>query len=327
MSASVSGALRQFLPAFLDTAPPLSPDQRRALWAITHCRTPALGGQAFACEKCGHVHFAWHSSNHKACPQCGRQATHDWVERELAKRVDAPCFLVSFTLPAQLRECFLGPQAKQAFDLFFGAVSGALAEQLAAEKGLHAHLNGFTAVLHTWNQRLLFHPHIHCLVPGAGLDAQGQLVRVHNPKFLLPVGGLLGSGGVLSVGQTASNLPALWRSDPPHPPPPFPSPPTQFGPRAARAPGHPTHSCSSRMNACRNHLAATPAPRSAPAALPVPLRSPIGSCSPSKHYGAVPSLPSLGTPAPCHRLCAARASTGLVSSHAPSALPPPTQAP
>ena len=185
MGASVIEALRRFLPAFLDTAPPLSRDQRRALWAITHCRTPALGGDVFACPRCGRVHFAWHSCNHKACPQCGRQATARWVARELTKLVRAPYFLVTFTLPAELRGEFFGPHARQAYDLFFTAVARALSEKLATDKGLRAAIHGFTAVLHTWTQRLEFHPHIHCLVPGAGLNGRGQFVCVKKPDYLV----------------------------------------------------------------------------------------------------------------------------------------------
>lgn len=210
-------ALRRFLPPFLKTGPPLSAPQRRALRAITHCRTPALGGQAFGCKPCSRVHFAWHSCNHKACPQCGRQATARWVERELGKLVAAPYFLVTFTLPAQLRGEFFGPHAQQAYDLFFTAVSRALTEKLAADKGLRAHVNGFTAVLHTWNQRLGFHPHLHCLVPGAGLDTQGQLVRVKQADFLVFVPHLQAA-----FRQHAHRLfqqhnwavdPAVWRLD------------------------------------------------------------------------------------------------------------------
>jgi hypothetical protein len=183
MAPTVLGALRQFLPDFLKAAPPLCSAQRRALWAITHCRTPALGGRVFAC--CGQVRFAWHSCNHKACPQCGSAATVNWVQRELAKLVQAPYFLVTFTLPAQLRGCFFGPHAKEAYDLFFAAVSGSLSEKLATDKGLRAAVNGFTAVLHTWNQQMGFHPHIHCLVPGAGLNDRGRLVRVKQPDLLV----------------------------------------------------------------------------------------------------------------------------------------------
>lgn len=192
MAPTVLGALRLFLPDFLKSAPLLSAEQRRAIWAITHCRTAALGGRAFGCtdSNCSRqVHFAWHSCNHKACPQCGRAATARWVQRELAKLVQAPYFLVTFTLPAQLRGCFFGPHAKEAYDLFFTAVAGALSEKLA-DKGLRAAISGFTAMLHTWNQQLGFHPHIHCLVPGAGLDPRGRLVRVRNPQYLVALGHL-----------------------------------------------------------------------------------------------------------------------------------------
>lgn len=183
--ATVIGALRLFLPEFLKAHPFLPAHQRRAIRAITQCRTAALGGRLFACLRCGQRHFAFHSCNHKACPQCGRAATRAWVERELAKRIEAPYFLVTFTLPAQLRACFFGSKAKEAYDLFFAAVSAALREKLASQKGLRAMVSGFTASLHTWNQRLLRHPHIHCLVPGAGLNSEGQAVRVKNPDFLV----------------------------------------------------------------------------------------------------------------------------------------------
>lgn len=184
MAGSVLQALRRFLPPFLESAPTLSLAQRRALGAIAACRTPRLGGRAFPCD-CGHVHFAFHSCNHKACPQCGRAANARWVRRQLAQRLHVPYFLVTFTLPAQLRGCFFGPFARQAYDLFFRAVAGALAEKLASAKGFAAHVNGFIAVLHTWNQHLLFHPHLHCLVPGAGLDLHGRPVGVRSPHFLL----------------------------------------------------------------------------------------------------------------------------------------------
>jgi hypothetical protein len=177
--------LRRFLPKFLKTAPALSSQQLRAIWAISHCRTPAMGGNVFACKRCGQTHFAFHSCNHKACPQCGRQATGRWIQRESAKRVNAPYFLVTFTLPSELRNCFFGPFAKEAYDLFFAAVSNSLAEKLATAKGLRAHVCGFTADLHTWNQRLEFHPHIHCLVPGAGLNARGKAVRVKQADYLV----------------------------------------------------------------------------------------------------------------------------------------------
>jgi hypothetical protein len=183
--ATVLGALRRFIPELLKTAPALSLQQHRAIWAITHCRTPALGGEVFVCKECRQAHFAWHSCNHKACPQCGAANAHRWVQRELARLINAPYFLVTFTLPSELRSCFFGPREKQAYDLFFAAVSTALSQKLAADKALRAAISGFIAVLHTWTQKLEFHPHIHCLVPGAGLNQRNQFVRVKKTEFLL----------------------------------------------------------------------------------------------------------------------------------------------
>ena len=217
MAATVIEALRRFIPPFRQTAPSLSADQRRALWALTHCRTPALGGRAFGCTLCGGVRFAWHSCNHKACPQCGRADTARWIQRELHKLLPAPYFLVTFTLPAQLRGEFFGPHARDAYDLFFQGAARALAEKLAGDKDLKASINGFTAVLHTWNQRLQFHPHIHCLVPGVGLDAQSRLVRVKNATRLVHLPHLQAAFRQhcyqLFQARRWSVDPAVWRTD------------------------------------------------------------------------------------------------------------------
>ena len=131
MAPRVIGVLRRFLPEYLRTRPSLTPVQWRAIRAITQCRTPALGGHHYACRPCKKEVFAFHSCNHKACPQCGREATREWVDRELAKRVNAPYFMVTFTLPAELRGLFFGPPAKAAYDIFFAA-----AAQAALDAGL-----------------------------------------------------------------------------------------------------------------------------------------------------------------------------------------------
>lgn len=144
-----------------------------------------MGGSHFACAGCGTDHFAFHSCNHKACPRCGKAATAAWVERNLEKRVNAPYFLVTFTLPEELRHEFFGPHAKEFYDLFFAAVAAAMGEKLATAKTFHAEINGFTAILHTWGQQMQFHPHIHLIVPGAGLNAKGKVVCVKKPDYLV----------------------------------------------------------------------------------------------------------------------------------------------
>ncbi len=186
MSATVIGALRRFLPACLKAQAPLDTPRWRAVWALTHCRTATMGGHLHACPSCGKQEFRFHSCNHRCCPQCGGAGNAAWVERELGKRVGAPYFMLTFTLPAQLRPLFQGPAAKEVYQLFFAAASGALADVLANPKWLGATHSGFTMVLHTWNQRMHFHPHIHAIVPGAGTDKHGRVVLVKNPAFLIP---------------------------------------------------------------------------------------------------------------------------------------------
>lgn len=186
MAATVMDALRRFLPPFLRARPPLDEAKRRALWALTHCRTAEMGGHLLACEKgCTRV-FRFHSCNHRSCPQCGKQDTAAWVERALHKRVGAPYFMVTFTLPKELRALFLSVAAKEMYQLFFAAASSALSDTLANPRWLGAQTCGFTLVLHTWNQRLHFHPHLHAIVPGAGITAEGQVLTVKNSNFLVP---------------------------------------------------------------------------------------------------------------------------------------------
>lgn len=187
MTGTVIDALRRFLPAHLrEHRHAMGEAQRRAAWAITHCRTAEMGGHLHVCGKCQTREFHFHSCNHRSCPQCGKDATAQWVERELGKRVGAPYFMVTFTLPEELRPLFFTPHAKSIYQLFFAAASTALSDTLANPKWLGAETCGFAMVLHTWNQRLHFHPHLHCIVPGAGIHADGRVVTVKNANFLVP---------------------------------------------------------------------------------------------------------------------------------------------
>jgi len=94
--------------------------------------------------------------------------------------------MVTFTLPEQLRPLFFSPAAQKVYQLFLAAAAEALAGTLASPRWLSAQTSGFTMVLHTWTQRLHFHPHLHCIVPGAGIDSNGGVVIVKNENFLVP---------------------------------------------------------------------------------------------------------------------------------------------
>ena len=162
----------------------IPPEQPAAVRAIRRCRTPALGGQLYRCG-CGQEHYAYHSCHHRACPRCGRDDAAAWLAQQRTRLLPVPYFLVTLTVPAPLRE-----PIRAAMKLWYGALlregAGALQDLAAQPKHLGAEL-GITAVLQTWTRDLRYHPHVHLLVPGGGLTADGlRWVRVNDPQFFLP---------------------------------------------------------------------------------------------------------------------------------------------
>jgi Zn finger protein HypA/HybF involved in hydrogenase expression len=157
-------------------------EQRKALQAILQCRTPALGGHRYACD-CGQTHHAFHSCNHRLCPQCGAADTAQWVDKQLGKLLPVPYFMVTFTLPEQLRPVMLGNRT--AMELFFKCSSQALSCLLSDPKRTGFERHGFFGVYQSWTQDMRFHPHIHYIVPAVGLTADDRLRHLKNPKFLL----------------------------------------------------------------------------------------------------------------------------------------------
>lgn len=155
---------------------------RRAVSAILSCRTPALGGQLYRCA-CGRDRFVYHSCGHRACPQCGHRDASDWIQRQQSRLLPVPYFLVTFTVPMELRRIIRSNQ-KLLYHQIFAQSSGALLDVGLSKLGIQL---GLLGVLHTWSRRLIFHPHIHYVVPGGGLTPEGlQWKRVSNPRFLLP---------------------------------------------------------------------------------------------------------------------------------------------
>ncbi len=155
----------------------LSPEQGKAAAHILACRTGRLGGHAFVCDRCGEKHFAYNSCRDRHCPRCGGLDQAIWAEAQQQHLLPLSYFHLVFTVPASLRPFFLGPGRVHAFEALFAAASETVLE-VAARKGL---LLGVLAVLHTWNQLLDNHPHVHCLVPGGGFGPDGFVVM---PRFL-----------------------------------------------------------------------------------------------------------------------------------------------
>jgi Putative transposase/Transposase zinc-binding domain len=157
---------------------------RQVLKKIFACRTPALGGQLFACPDCPGFDYRYHSCNDRHCPQCGQTDADDWLQRQRARLLlPTPYFLVTFTVPEELRR-FIRSHQQIALDLLFATSAQALQDLAGNPRRLGAQL-GLLGVLHTWSRTLIFHPHIHYLVPGGGLSPDGRHWIAARKKFLL----------------------------------------------------------------------------------------------------------------------------------------------
>jgi hypothetical protein len=172
-------------PAWLEGSPPVTPAQRRALLAITRCRTPALGGHVYRCTDCECTDFGYHSCHHRACPRCGGERTARWCARQESRLLPVPYFLVTFTVPEATRPAFRA-RPDLLHDLLFTQAAAALQAVAAQPRHLGAEL-GFVGVLHTWGRQLQHHPHVHCIVPGGGLRPDDRKWRhCRHPGFFLP---------------------------------------------------------------------------------------------------------------------------------------------
>ena len=182
----VADVFRRFGPAVRDRhGASLSAARRRAMSAIERCRTAALGGHVEGCGDCGHRRVSYNSCRNRNCPKCQGLARARWLEDRQAELLDVPYFHVVFTLPQEIEVIAFQNQVV-VYDILFRAVSETLRRIAADPKHLGAEI-GFLAVLHTWGQNLMHHPHLHCLVPGGGIAPDGKSWIACRPGFFLPV--------------------------------------------------------------------------------------------------------------------------------------------
>ena len=161
------------------------PSHLAAMRAIEQCRTETLGGQIYYCPDCDQVQYSYHSCRNRHCPKCQHEATQDWLERQQHLLLPVPYFLLTFTLPAGLRELVRSHQ-KDVYSLLFRA-SAAATQELSKDPRFVGGQIGMIGVLHTWTRDLRYHPHVHFLVPGGGLTADQQAWLPSREDFLVHV--------------------------------------------------------------------------------------------------------------------------------------------
>ena len=161
--------------------------QLKVMSAIESCRTAALGGHVARCANpsCGHTAIAYSSCRNRHCPKCQGSQARAWMEARKAELLEVPYFHVVFTLPPRIGA--IAYQNKAAiYDLLFKASSETLLMIAADPKRLGVKI-GFTSVLHTWGSAMTHHPHVHMIVPGGGISADGSRWIGSSEDFLLPV--------------------------------------------------------------------------------------------------------------------------------------------
>jgi hypothetical protein len=160
----------------------LQPIHWNALNAIRRCRTPDSGELYVQCPDCGNAQLQPMSCGHRSCPQCQNHVATQWIERQQAKLLPVPYFMVTFTLPYELRQ-FVWHHQKTVYPILFSCTASTLKDFGLNPKHLGAKI-GMNAVLHTHSRRLDYHPHVHAVVPGGGIDDSRRQWKKKKGKYL-----------------------------------------------------------------------------------------------------------------------------------------------
>ena len=182
----VADIFRAFGPAYRDLHGSEIPLRHlRVMRAIEVCRTAELGGHLDQCDQCGQRRISYNSCRNRHCPKCQSLEKERWLEARKKDLLPISYFHLVFTLPEGLRPLALRNQ-KVVYNLLFQAASETLAQLAKDPKYLGAEI-GFIAMLHTWSQTLIDHPHLHCIVTGGGLSLDSQQWISSRKGFFIPV--------------------------------------------------------------------------------------------------------------------------------------------
>lgn len=176
----------EFGPKYLDKFGDNMPgNHRNVIEAIMDCRTSTYGFTVYECEDCKEIHRVFRCCGNRHCPNCQHQKTMDWVNRQIQRQVPGHHFMVTFTVPEQLRN-FMRSNQKVSYSALFKSASETIFE-LTPDRHIGGDKPGFMAILHTWTRLGMHHPHIHCIVPGGAMSSRDGQWHPSQEKFFLPV--------------------------------------------------------------------------------------------------------------------------------------------
>jgi len=182
---SIQQLFRTHGPAYLDRFGERMPaNHTKVIHAIQNCGTGLYGQHLFTCGDCGELHSADGSCGNRHCPTCQAGKSDEWLRKMEDKVLPVNYFMVTFTVPQELRELIRSNQ-KTAYGALFKAASGALKKLAKDPRFVGCDLAGFTGILHTWTRQLEYHPHVHFIVPGGGLSKTGDEWKASSAAFFV----------------------------------------------------------------------------------------------------------------------------------------------
>lgn len=161
-------------------------DHKKVIAAMLCCKTEENGSLSYECEDCAEQHMFFRSCGNRHCPQCQHHKSRKWLERQLNRQLPGHHFMVTFTVPEEIRD-FIRSHQRIAYSALFAASSEAMKKLAQDPKYIGGNMPGFFGVLHTWGRQLQYHPHIHFIVPGGALSSTDGRWHSSNPTFYLPV--------------------------------------------------------------------------------------------------------------------------------------------
>jgi len=178
---------QHYAPEYIERFGDLMPfEHRKVIDAIINCRTPYCGTMIYRCEKCGQTHIVYRSCGNRHCPNCQHHKGHQWLMKQIEQQLPGHHFMITFTVPQQIRQ-FIRSHQRVCYAALFKASSETIKKLAADKKYIGGDLPGFLGVLHTWGRQLTYHPHIHYVVPGGALSKKDNRWHPSRIDFYLPV--------------------------------------------------------------------------------------------------------------------------------------------
>lgn len=182
---SIQQLFREYGPAYFERFGEQMPsNHKKVIHAIVNCGTGAFGQHAFSCEGCGESHYADSSCGNRHCPTCQGGKSDEWLKKMEEKTLPVNYFMVTFTVPSELRELIRANQ-KVCYAALFKAAADAMKKLAKDPRFVGCDTAGFTGILHTWTRQLEYHPHAHFIVPGGGLAKDGAEWKSSGAAFFI----------------------------------------------------------------------------------------------------------------------------------------------